>query len=62
MHGKLKSSNCIIDGRWTCKLCDYGLFYFRSGAAEDPEMSDFKRYSSKDLTFIILTLLLLHLG
>jgi len=24
-HGKLKSSNIVVDGRWTCKLTDYGL-------------------------------------
>ena len=24
-HGRLKSSNCVVDGRWTVKLSDYGL-------------------------------------
>uniref|UniRef100_A0A915L9N2 guanylate cyclase n=1 Tax=Romanomermis culicivorax TaxID=13658 RepID=A0A915L9N2_ROMCU len=24
-HGQLKSSNCVVDGRWVCKISDYGL-------------------------------------
>ena len=24
-HGHLKSSNCVVDFRWICKLTDYGL-------------------------------------
>lgn len=24
-HGNLKSSNCVVDSRWTCKLTDFGL-------------------------------------
>ncbi|XP_047130308.1 uncharacterized protein LOC100197588 isoform X2 [Hydra vulgaris] len=29
-HGRLKSSNCLVDNRWTVKLADYGLKTFRS--------------------------------
>ena len=29
-HGNLKSSNCVIDSRWVCKITDYGLATFRS--------------------------------
>ncbi|XP_078573901.1 atrial natriuretic peptide receptor 1-like isoform X3 [Branchiostoma floridae x Branchiostoma japonicum] len=28
-HGRLKSSNCIIDDRWVVKISDYGLQIFR---------------------------------
>jgi len=30
-HGRLKSSNCLVDNRWTIKLSDYGLKSFKSG-------------------------------
>ena len=29
-HGRLKSSNCVVDGRWLVKITDYGL-NFRNG-------------------------------
>ncbi|PFX31873.1 atrial natriuretic peptide receptor 1-like [Stylophora pistillata] len=29
-HGSLKSSNCLIDSRWTLKISDYGLTMLRS--------------------------------
>ncbi|XP_062460378.1 atrial natriuretic peptide receptor 2-like [Pezoporus occidentalis] len=28
-HGRLKSSNCVIDDRWVCKITDYGLQSYR---------------------------------
>ncbi|XP_065601277.1 atrial natriuretic peptide receptor 2-like [Cyrtonyx montezumae] len=28
-HGRLKSSNCVIDDRWVCKIADYGLQLYR---------------------------------
>ena len=30
-HGSLRSTNCVIDGRWTVKLTGYGLHHFREG-------------------------------
>ena len=30
-HGRLKSSNVLIDSRWTCKITDMGLRKFREG-------------------------------
>lgn len=28
-HGRLKSSNCLVDNRWTVKLADYGMKTFK---------------------------------
>lgn len=30
-HGRLKSTNCLIDSRWQIKISDYGLSQFRAG-------------------------------
>ncbi|XP_071816906.1 atrial natriuretic peptide receptor 1-like [Apostichopus japonicus] len=35
MHGRLTSSNCVIDSRFVLKLTDYGLFKLRDGEEED---------------------------
>ncbi|XP_070553696.1 atrial natriuretic peptide receptor 1-like [Ptychodera flava] len=41
VHGNLKSSNCLVDGRWVVKLCDYGLSDFRLRKSEaKPETED----------------------
>eukprot|EP01137_Pigoraptor_chileana_P018469 Opistho-2@77987 len=32
-HGRLKPSNCVVDGRWALKITDYGLWRFRFGGA-----------------------------
>lgn len=41
-HGRLKSTNCVVDGRWSCKITDYGLANFRTGqdVEEDNEGND----------------------
>lgn len=35
-HGKLKSSNCVVDSRWVVKITDFGLTEFLAGTEEDP--------------------------
>ncbi|XP_033122598.1 atrial natriuretic peptide receptor 1-like [Anneissia japonica] len=35
-HGNLKSSNCVVDSHWTCKLTDFGLVEFK----KNEEMED----------------------
>lgn len=30
-HGNLKSSNCVVDGRWTLKLTDFGVGELKYG-------------------------------
>ena len=36
-HGDLKSSNCVVDGRWVLKITDYGLTKFKANQAERDE-------------------------
>lgn len=33
-HGNLKSSNCVVDGRFVLKITDYGLESFRNPEPE----------------------------
>lgn len=37
LHGRLKSSNCVIDSRWTVKICDFGLNQLRGPASRDTD-------------------------
>lgn len=37
VHGNLKSSNIVIDNRWTCKVTDHDLVAFKAGQAQDEE-------------------------
>ncbi|XP_061188583.1 atrial natriuretic peptide receptor 1-like [Saccostrea echinata] len=43
-HGRLKSSNCIIDNRWTVKVTDYGVsaFYEHEQLENIKKMEKFK--------------------
>ncbi|CAD5115643.1 DgyrCDS4599 [Dimorphilus gyrociliatus] len=44
-HGRLKSSNCLIDNRWTCKISDYGcptMRFNRTGSARKSEIASAK--------------------
>ncbi|GAB1609518.1 hypothetical protein Ahia01_001237600, partial [Argonauta hians] len=43
-HGKLKSSNCVVDSRWVLKITDFGLHEFLAGAKED--VSDYAYHTS----------------
>jgi serine/threonine protein kinase len=47
VHGRLKSSNVIIDGRWVCKLTDFGLITLTAGQEHDSETSRDSLFSSK---------------
>lgn len=34
-HGNLKSTNCVVDSRWTCKLSDFGPRTIYKGLNDD---------------------------
>lgn len=43
-HGKLKSSNCLVDSRWVVKITDFGLHELKFGADTDQDESfDFEK-------------------
>ncbi|XP_023931697.1 atrial natriuretic peptide receptor 2-like [Lingula anatina] len=44
VHGRLKSSHCVVDSRWVCKLTDYGLWKLRLG--EEATTDTYKKYAS----------------
>lgn len=49
-HGNLKSSNCVVDSRFICKITDFGLPTLRSNAnkSSSPGVDrDYKYYKSK---------------
>jgi len=52
VHGRLKSSNCLIDNLWSLKLSDYGLGQYRLAT----NVSDNERFtglSSHKHTYIV---------
>ena len=49
IHGKLKSSNCVVDSRWVVKITDFGLREFIEGEVEHNE-GEFAQYRSKGNT------------
>lgn len=42
-HGNLKSSNCVVNSRWTLQVTDCGLYELRSFADEDNEYLKYRR-------------------
>lgn len=47
VHGRLKSSNCLIDSRWVCKIWDWGLSELRSPADRLPPREEYEKYNGK---------------
>ncbi|XP_071941268.1 atrial natriuretic peptide receptor 1-like [Antedon mediterranea] len=41
-HGRLKSSKCLVDSRWVCKVSDFGLCSLRNGYNLDQATCDAK--------------------
>jgi len=50
-HGRLKSSNCVLDSRWVVKITDYGLRHLRNITYD----SDEEKYSGLCTAFIKTT-------
>jgi len=51
-HGRLKSTNCLLDSRWVVKITDFGLGRLRQKATYDTEN---EKYSG--LYIVVLTIL-----
>lgn len=49
-HGTLKSSNCVVDGRWVLKITDYGLTKFKANQTEREEGDYAKFYRESMIT------------
>jgi len=47
-HGRLKSSNCLLDSRWVIKISDFGLGHLRKVTYE----TDNEKYSGLHLAKI----------
>ena len=45
-HGRLKSSNCMVDNRWVCKVGDFGLGLFQANA-DETEVDDYTTYKGE---------------
>lgn len=52
-HGKLKSSNCVVDNRFVLKITDYGLSSFRSDGDSGKDAHSY--YAREFQPFIHLT-------
>jgi serine/threonine protein kinase len=44
-HGNLKSSNCVVDSRFICKITDFGLSTLRSNTNKGSPTDVVKDYS-----------------
>ena len=56
VHGRLKSSNCLIDSRWVCKIGDWGLSELRSPAERLPAREEYEKYNGRSRDFFTVFL------
>ncbi|XP_014672058.1 PREDICTED: resact receptor-like [Priapulus caudatus] len=49
-HGNLKSTNCLVDNRWTVKITDYGLQSFLMGMGQKEEEDENYMFLRKQWT------------
>ncbi|XP_046556710.1 uncharacterized protein LOC124265901 [Haliotis rubra] len=45
-HGRLKSTNCLVDNRWTCKIAGFGVPTLRYGAKRLSENEEANKLST----------------
>ena len=43
-HGRLKSSNCVVDSRWVLKVTDFGLCEFKAGSDSECDVGEYAHY------------------
>ncbi len=59
-HGNLKSSNCVVDSRFVCKITDFGLPTLRSNTNKSSPTGvakDYAYYRSKMIRNIFVLFL-----
>ena len=55
-HGNLKSSNCVVNSRWSLQVADFGLIELRqSGLEEDNEYALYRSMFNISIYFINLS-------
>ena len=47
-HGMLRSSKCLIDSRWVCKVADYGMKLFARNQKPNKD-TEHAKYKSESL-------------
>ena len=39
-HGHLKSTNVVVDSKWTCKITDFGMSYLQEWKVKTIDTAD----------------------
>lgn len=55
-HGSLKSSKCLIDGRWVCKVSDHGLDSVKASQTEE-DLGEYAKNRGKSIIYFLVRFL-----